>query len=366
MTFAPATTQTIGAGITYEIWPQGTVNVGSISGAAVSASTAQIGANVVNFGGQAGTFASGRPDVNTTYIAGSIVNTSSAQLGVNVVNAAGTAWNSGAIGATTIGTGAIDADSLAADASTEIRSLASGISDSGTTLTMVDAARTEADTDYWKGQVIVFTSGNILGQARLITGFNAATDTITFAPATTQAVATQTYEIWPSARVDLGQILGTTVDSTTSQIGANIVQISDDATAAANAELFFDGTGYAGTNNVIPTVTNVTTVNGLAANVITATSINADALTAAKVATDVSTEIAAAVAAFAGADPSAPPAVNAGLMAKIDWLCAWARNKQTMNRTTGVVALRNDTDTGTIGTYTASDDGTTFMRPEVT
>lgn len=38
----------------------------------------------------------------------------------------------------------------------------------------------------------------------------------------------------------------------------NVHQISDDATAATNAESFFDGTGYAGTNNTIPTVTNVT------------------------------------------------------------------------------------------------------------
>jgi hypothetical protein len=34
--------------------------------------------------------------------------------------------------------------------------------------------------------------------------------------------------------------------------------LSGDATAADNAESFFDGTGYAGTNNVIPTVTNLT------------------------------------------------------------------------------------------------------------
>lgn len=70
----------------------------------------------------------------------------------------------------------------------------------------------------------------------------------------------------------------------------NVAQISGDSTAADNAESFFDGTGYAGTNNVIPTVTttgtatNVTTVNGLAANVITATSIASDAITAAKIA----------------------------------------------------------------------------------
>src|SRR6185369_7520555 len=91
----------------------------------------------------------------------------------------------------------------------------SGTSDSGTTTTMVDAARTEADTDYWKGSFIVFTSGNISGQARLITGFNASTDTITFAPATTQAVSTQTYEIWPAAPVDVQQWLQTTVSTPT-------------------------------------------------------------------------------------------------------------------------------------------------------
>lgn len=70
-------------------------------------------------------------------------------------------------------------------------------------------------------------------------------------------------------------------------IRVDVQQISGDSGAADNAESFFDGTGYAGTNNVIPTVnttTNVTTVNGLAAGVITATSIASDAITAAKIA----------------------------------------------------------------------------------
>ena len=63
-------------------------------------------------------------------------------------------------------------------------------------------------------------------------------------------------------------------------ISADVVSISGDTTAADNAEAFFDGTGYAGTGNVIPTVTTataVTTVNGLAANVITAASLATDA-----------------------------------------------------------------------------------------
>jgi hypothetical protein len=38
----------------------------------------------------------------------------------------------------------------------------------------------------------------------------------------------------------------------------DVGRISNDATAADNAESFFDGTGYAGTNNVIPTVTTLT------------------------------------------------------------------------------------------------------------
>jgi hypothetical protein len=60
-----------------------------------------INVDVTAFGGTAGTFASGRPEVNTTH-------------------AAGTAWASGAITAASIATGAIDADALAADAVNEI------------------------------------------------------------------------------------------------------------------------------------------------------------------------------------------------------------------------------------------------------
>lgn len=59
----------------------------------------------------------------------------------------------------------------------------------------------------------------------------------------------------------------------------NVIQISGDGTAADNAEAFFDGTGYAGTNNVIPTVTTVGTVNALANNSVTAAALASDAVT---------------------------------------------------------------------------------------
>jgi hypothetical protein len=59
-------------------------------------------ADVSHFGGSAGTFASGRPEVNTTH-------------------AAGTAWNSGAIGAATLAADTLTAAKVAADVTTELQ-----------------------------------------------------------------------------------------------------------------------------------------------------------------------------------------------------------------------------------------------------
>ena len=41
--------------------------------------------------------------------------------------------------------------------------------------------------------------------------------------------------------------------------------LTRDSTAADNAEAFFDGTGYAGTGNVIPTVTTLTNLPAITA-----------------------------------------------------------------------------------------------------
>ena len=123
-------------------------------------------------------------------------------------------------------------------------------------------------------------------------------------------------------QADMTQILGTAVSTpaTAGLLDVNAIQLSGDATAANNAEAFFDGTGYAGTNNVIPTVTTVGSVTGavgsvtgavgsvtgavgsvtgnvggsvasVAANGITATSIAADAINAAAVKADAVTKI---------------------------------------------------------------------------
>lgn len=124
-----------------------------------------------------------------------------------------------------------------------------------------------------------------------------------------------------TVRADLINIAGVAVSTTTAQLGVNVVQLSGGGTAADNAEKFFDGTGYAGTNNTIPTVTNVGTVTGnvngsvgsvtgavgsvtgavgsvtgsvgsVAAGGITASSIATDAIDADALATDAVNEIA--------------------------------------------------------------------------
>jgi hypothetical protein len=57
----------------------------------------------------------------------------------------------------------------------------------------------------------------------------------------------------------------------------DVVAISGDTTAADNSEAFFDGNGYAGTGNVIPTVTTLTNKAGFTLDSAEHTNI-ADAL----------------------------------------------------------------------------------------
>jgi hypothetical protein len=79
----------------------------------------------------------------------------------------------------------------------DVPDLFAGTADSGTTTTFVDTGLTQSDTDYWKGSLVRFTNGTLDKQTRLITGFNTSTDTVTFAPATTVAVGTHSYEFLP-------------------------------------------------------------------------------------------------------------------------------------------------------------------------
>ncbi len=65
------------------------------------------------------------------------------------------------------------------------------------------------------------------------------------------------------ANVGTTQPVNFTGTGASAYVKSDLTAISTDTTAADNAESFFDGTGYAGTNNVIPLVTLVTTTTNL-------------------------------------------------------------------------------------------------------
>lgn len=124
--------------------------------------------NVTQYGGSAGTFASGRPEVNASHVAGAAVSTASAQIGVNVVNAGGTAW------ATAINA-ALDTHD-GPDLPT-----GSVATDGGNSATSFKTDRTESVNDYWKDALLVLTSGTLNGQVKKVTAYNGTTKIITVA-----------------------------------------------------------------------------------------------------------------------------------------------------------------------------------------
>ncbi len=128
----------------------------------------------------------------------------SAQGGINFndfVNNGGSAVGTNA----RLGNLATNAQNAAADAAAVKLGyvLATGSSDSGTLVTMVDAALVQADTNYWGHDVgIVFTSGNIAGESACVTAFDPATDKITFTPPVSQTVTSQNYMLIPAQGCD--------------------------------------------------------------------------------------------------------------------------------------------------------------------
>lgn len=79
-------------------------------------------------------------------------------------------------------------------------------------------------------------------------------------------------------------------------------------------------------------------------------------------AAQVNAEVVDALATDTYAELAAVPAATSSLSAKINWIFALARNKLTQTATTQT--LRNDADSGSIGTAAVSDDGTTATRAE--
>jgi len=205
------------------------VEVGSFQAGAITAAAFTAGAidaaAIANAAIDAATFAAGAID------AAAIAN--------GAIDAA--TFAAGAIDAAAIASNAIDADALAADVTTELRALVTGTSDAGgTTTTLVDAALTQAD-DVFNGAWVLFTSGAVANQARLVTDFDSATDTVTFAPAATASIgAGITYEILPNAGIDVRSWIGLVTGLVTpnalisGRVDANVGALQNDVITAAS------------------------------------------------------------------------------------------------------------------------------------
>lgn len=109
-------------------------------------------------------------------------------------------------------------------------------------------------------------------------------------------------------------------------------------------------TGYTGSSKVAAVAPNWA-VNPDSTSVFAVTSSQAKQAMVEALGTDTYAELAAV------------PAATSSLKDKLNWLFALARNKQTVT-SAGVQTLRNDADSGSIGSSTVSDSGTTLTRGE--
>lgn len=69
------------------------------------------------------------------------------------------------------------------------------VTGASSTTTLIDSALTQAATDFWKGRIVIFTSGTLAYQASDITAFTPGTDTLTFTAMTGASSAADTYVI---------------------------------------------------------------------------------------------------------------------------------------------------------------------------
>jgi len=69
------------------------------------------------------------------------------------------------------------------------------VTGAATTTTLIDSGLTQTGTDFWKGRVVIFTSGSLKYQATGITGFDAATDKLTFTALTATPALADAYVI---------------------------------------------------------------------------------------------------------------------------------------------------------------------------
>lgn len=392
--------------------------INSVSASSVTAINANVGTTQpVNF---TGTGASALAKSDMVDVAGAAVSTSSAQIGVNVINAAGTAWNSGAIGASTLATDTITASKIAADAIGASELATDAATEIGTavwaTTTRILTANTNLNDLSAAGvrSAVGLASANLDTQLSTISGYidtevaaiKAKTDNLPSDPADASDIAAS----FSTVNSTLSTISGY-IDTEVAAIKAKTDNLPGDPADASDIATAFSAVSATLTTIASYIDTEVaaikaktdqlafTTANRVDAQVfgienaaITAASIAADAITDSKVASDVTIAsvtgdiggnlvgAVGSLAAQAKADVNAEvvdalvtdtyaepgqeaPASTASLKDKIGYLYKAFRNKITQTNTQ--YSLYADNGTTVDQKAATSDDGTTFTRAEI-
>jgi hypothetical protein len=184
---------------------------------------------------------------NVTRIAGSAVNTAAAQLGVNVVNYAG-----GAVSALVAGIPVVDVlywrettvlapntDGVPLVDSRDIVHV--GTAQAGGTSSITLAASASSSADYYVGQSVAIRIGTGAGQSRLITAYNGGTKIATVAPTWTPPNTDSQYVIVPGSfnletwRLGIPNALQTNrVDVSVGVMAANVITATSIAADASS------------------------------------------------------------------------------------------------------------------------------------
>lgn len=232
---------------------------------------------------------------------------------------------------------------------------------------MVLYTPTQAETNYTAFVVTAYKTGcipvsqTIVTTASGVAGY-AGLDWATInAPTTVQGLTGTTVKTATDVETDTADIQSRLPAALVGgRIDANVGAISSDSVAADNAEAFFDGTGYAGTNNVIPLVTSVA-AGGIAASSFAAGAIDATAIATGAIDADaLAANAVDEIWAKALTELSAVPAVTATTLDALNWVFTLARNK--IEQTSSTSTLKKDDGTTTLATSAVSDNGTTFER----
>ena len=164
-------------------------------------------------------------------------------------------------------------------------------------------------------------------------------------------------------------------------MSANVTQISGDTGAADNLEAALDGTGGVTitaaltgsiTGNLSGSVGSVTGAVGSVTGNVGGNVVGSVASVTAGVTVTTNNDKTGYRLSSTGVDDiwdeavAEPSGVFAWASATprnmVAFIAQMTKNKQTLNRTTGAFALRNNADSGNVGTATHSDDGTTTTK----